>query len=606
MKFQKHTKNGGRGGSSTTHIMSVEDDPFACFGDDDDDDDGNCDGDDEAARARVREIMLATSNVVIQPANTGAAANANTMSTFHSYYEDQAERTAALPWPDVPPLYLGPMKLTDTLDEEGGGRGYVALEDLPPGTLVLVEEPLVVGWSDSQLGRRLGLESIRYILEQNDAAHIVKCIEKLHPQRERVNYVLLCGDATHLPTKKKKSRECSKSLLDEVQILNMISELKQDKQNVNMAQSLVKYATEHSIMNSDKSVITENDIYRMLLTLQYNGFDSGLYLHFCIFNHSEDPNCIKFRPTDDLMDGTKSRYSEARTTRFVRKGDALTLHYIENPREVSHVKRRRILWEQHRFDIGDENEYGKFLDANTIKTGHLFNDNERGKYIFESELIHGKFPPSTREMKKKGLKEDMTDDPDDEDRNYAPTTSNIERSLDELEYILIDLRGNFEGLSLSSSSFDQLAALELTIVELIFASKSALGNDYHILLSRCYRLHLDVNELLMIHCSTKLTKKQLAELIARSLPSIVSLLHSRRLRLGNDHPDVARTYHDLAMGIRALLTNSSRILLSLKLDGMLTLDDCSRMEHKCRSERDRIDRLYPRDVDDILESVRRK
>jgi len=421
-----------------------------------------------------------------------------------------------------------------------------------------------------------------------------------------VNYVLLCGDATHLPTKKKKSRERSKSLLDEVQILNMISELKQDKQNVNMAQSLVKYATEHSIMNSDKSVITENDIYRMLLTLQYNGFDSGLYLHFCIFNHSEDPNCIKFRPTDDLMDGTKSRYSEARTTRFVRKGDALTLHYIENPREVSHVKRRRILWEQHRFDIGDENEYGKFLDANTIKTGHLFNDNERGKYIFESELIHGKFPPSTREMKKKGLKEDMTDDPDDEDRNYAPTTSNIERSLDELEYILIDLRGNFEGLSLSSSSFDQLAALELTIVELIFASKSALGNDYHILLSRCYRVHLDVNELLMIHCSTRMTNKQLAELIARSLPSIVSLLHSRRLRLGNDHPDVARTYHDLAMGIRALLTNSSRILLSLKLDGMLTLDDCSRMEHKCRSERDRIDRLYPRDVDDILESVRRK
>jgi hypothetical protein len=151
-----------------------------------------------------------------------------------------------------------------------------------------------------------------------------------------------------------------------------------------------------------------------------------------------------------------------------------------------------------------------------------------------------------------------------------------------------------------------LAALELTMVELILASKSTLGNDYHILLSRCYRLHLDVVELLMNHCSTKLTNKQLAELIARSLPSIVSLLHSRRLRLGNDHPDVARTYHDLAMGIRALLTNSSRLLLSLKLDGMLTIDDCSRMEHHCRLERDRIDRLYPRDVDDILESVRRK
>jgi hypothetical protein len=581
--------------------MSVDQlDPFACFGEDDDDDDDEDDGDDQASRVRAREILdhYNTDSVIIQPINTiAAAANAKTIgTTFHSSYEDQTERTATLPWPDVPPLYLGPMELTDNLEEEGGGRGYIALEDLSPGTLVLVEEPLVVGWSDRQLGRRLGLESIRYILEHKDAHHIVKCIEKLHPQRERVNDMLLCGDdATYLPTKTKKSRECSKSSLDVVQILNMIFELKQDKQNVTMAQSLVKYASELSILNSDKSIITENDIYRMLLTLQYNGFDSGLYLHFCIFNHSEDPNCIKFRPANN-----KSRYSEARTTRFVRKGEALTIHYIENPREVCHVTRRRILWEQHRFDIGNENEYGKFLDVNTIKTGHLFNDNDRGRYIFESELIHGKFPPSTRE-KKKDLEDDATNDTDD-----VPTTSNIERSLDELEYILVELGGNFEGQSLSASSFDQLAALELTIVELILASKSTLGNDYHILLSRCYRLHLDVVELLTNHCSTKLTNKQLTELIARSLPSIVSLLHSRRLRLGNDHPDVARTYHDLAMGIRALLTSSSRLLLSLKLDGMLTIDDCSRMEHLCRSERDRIDRLYPRDVDDILESVRRK
>lgn len=570
-------------------------DPFACFGEeDDDDDDDDDDGDDQASRVRAREILDHTNYVVIQPVNTAAAAAKTIVTTFHSSYEDQAERTATLPWPDVPPLYLGPMKFTDTLKEEGGGRGYIALEDLPPGTLVLVEDPLVVGWSDRQLGRRLELESIRYILEQKDANRIVKCIEKLHPQRERVNDVLLCGDATHLPTKTKKSKECSKSSLDEVQILNMISKLKQDKQNVTVAQSLVKYASELSILNSDKSIITENDIYRMLLTMQYNGFDSGLYLYFSIFNHSEDPNCIKFRPADNLVDdGTKSRYSEARTTQFVRKGDALTLHYIENPREVSHVTRRRILWEQHRFDIGDKNEYGKFLDANTIKTGHLFNDNDRGRYIFESELIHGKFPPSTRV--KKDLVDDATNVPDD-----VPTTSNIERSLDELEYILAKLQ------SLSASSFDQLAALELTIVELILASKSTLGNDCHILLSRCYRLHLDVVEVLISHCSTKLTNKQLAELIARSLPSIVSLLHSRRRRLGNDHPEVARTYHDQAMGIRSLLTNSSRLLLSLKLDCMLTIDDCSRMEHHCRSERDRIDRLYPRDVDDILESVRRK
>lgn len=291
-------------------------------------------------------------------------------------------------------------------------------------------------------------------------------------------------------------------------------------------------------------------------------------------------------------------------------GEALTLHYVENPREVSHATRRRMLWDQHRFDIGDEHEYGRFLGVNTTKTGHLYNGNERGRRIIESELVRGKFPPSMREVK----------DPHDDDASgrghhndgegdFAPTTHNIERSLDELENILVELEGTLEGHSLDDAHgthFDRAAALELTIGEMIAASKSALDNDKHILLSRCYRLHLDVVEVLLKYCASELTLGRSFDLIARSMSSAASLLESRRLRLGNDHTDVARTYHDLAMGIRALLSNSPKMLLKLRLEGMSTLYDCSRMEHRCRSERDRIDRLYPRNVNDILESVRKK
>lgn len=262
---------------------------------------------------------------------------------------------------------------------------------------------------------------------------------------------------------------------------------------------------------------------------------------------------------------------------------------------MSHATRRRRLWDQHRFDIGDEVGYGRFLDVNSTKTGRLYNDNERGHRIFESELVRGKFPSSTREGNDL---DDASNDRDDGRRgDYVPTTLNIERSLDELEGMLVELGSS----DADGTHFDRAVALELTIAEMIAASKSALGNDKHILLSRCYRLHLDVVEMIL-----KLTHGQSVELIARSIPSAASLLESRRLRLGNDHPDVARTYHDLAMGIRSLLSNSPRRLFSLKLEGMSTLDDCSRMEHRCRFERDRIDGLYPRDVDDILESVRRK
>ena len=47
----------------------------------------------------------------------------------------------------------------------------------------------------------------------------------------------------------------------------------------------------------------------------------------------------------------------------MRAGEALTLHYVENPREVSHATRRRMLWDQHRFDIGDGG------DATTARAG---------------------------------------------------------------------------------------------------------------------------------------------------------------------------------------------------------------------------------------------
>ncbi len=73
----------------------------------------------------------------------GATQRGTTLPSFRSSYDDQRSRTSSLPWPLRPPLYLGPMALCDELPDEGGGRGYVATEDLPPGTCVLIEEPIV-------------------------------------------------------------------------------------------------------------------------------------------------------------------------------------------------------------------------------------------------------------------------------------------------------------------------------------------------------------------------------------------------------------------------------------------------------------------------------
>ena len=134
-----------------------------------------------------------------------------------------------------------------------------------------------------------------------------------------------------------------------------------------------------------------------------------------------------------------------------------------------------------------------------------------------------------------------------------------------------------------------------------------LENTHHILLSRCRRLHTDAIELLLSNCTSTLTEKQSIDLMGRFLTSVQPLLESQRSRLGADHPDVARTYQDYTMAIQALLSHSPKKLLSLKLDGLSTLEQCSKVEHNCRVEKKRIEAMYPKDVDDfILESVKKK
>ena len=338
--------------------MAPADDPFACFGDpsfpssssSSDDDDDNCDDDDrdDDARDRARRLVerynddaaaasaargapdnrrsLTTAtttergNDLAAAAADAATAPSSSSSSISSSPEDQAERTSHLPWPSHPPLYLGPgVILTSSLEDEacGGGRGYVAYIDLPPGALVLVEEPLVDGWSEGQLGRELGLESVRHILEGGDANDVVGCMEELHPRRARVDdvvrrrrrrgrdddavAVVVDGDGDRGGSPKDErgggaaaaasSTTASADALEAAQISDMMSEMEGDGDHAAGARSLVSYAERRSVTNSDGSPLDAIDVNRMLLAMRYNGFDSGLYLHFSMFNHDEGEFC---------------------------------------------------------------------------------------------------------------------------------------------------------------------------------------------------------------------------------------------------------------------------------------------------------------------------
>jgi len=141
----------------------AEDDPFDAFGDDDDNDD---DDDEEQANINNKEAM-AVARSLVKAANERVKLpheNLRTITTTqaiilenndddrrHSQLEDLAFSGALdLNWTD--PVYKGKIVLVSSLPL-GGGRGYVASEIIPPGTLVLVESPMME-WPEDQLGKK--------------------------------------------------------------------------------------------------------------------------------------------------------------------------------------------------------------------------------------------------------------------------------------------------------------------------------------------------------------------------------------------------------------------------------------------------------------------
>ena len=223
------------------------------------------------------------------------------------------------------PLYLGPMVLT-TQDRFGGGRAYVASRDLPPGTLVLVEEP-IVKWPTDQLGKPLDLISVKHVLSTRKAQEFLHDLEEFHPTKATVD------DA--IPTTTPSSGPS-------VQVGDMMT-MFQNQLDPDRVEELVQLAKDRSLTNGNNTAVSATDILRLLLALRYNGLESGIYLHVAMINHSCRPNCTKFLPH-------MTNYSEVRTTRHVAAGEAMTISYLSQI--ASHATRRQILWDQHRFDIG--------------------------------------------------------------------------------------------------------------------------------------------------------------------------------------------------------------------------------------------------------------
>jgi hypothetical protein len=541
--------------------MTEEDDPFDVFGDDDgdDDDDGKTGSQtqsiEENEGSRIARSLVDQTNEKLRQVSTDASPIAATTTTGietevasamaaaeekkNSEIMSHFKELKLHSWPS--PLYKGPMMLVAKLPF-GGGRGYIAVKRLDPGTLVLVEEPMME-WPSEQLGAQLDLISVRCLLEHPNAVKLVHDMEEFYPTKENVDCV---GDNDDQIEDDSSFKE---------QVSDMIQSFRSQFPQHDVHQ-LVQLAQDRGVTCRDTTHISSTDVLRMFLALRYNGLESGVYRHVAMFNHNCHPNCAKFLPASN------QRYSEVRTVRAVAAGESLTISYV--PRVMSHASRRNYLWEQHRFDIGAA------LKGDRLKI----------------ELIRKSLPPSFI-------------------HRWDPTTSvthHIETATEELEKMYTESSGDTDGGTAPPEVWEIVKALEVSSLELYNEAVTQLMNERHIILLPCLSLHLEACQL--VQRAPGLSTAVQLNILSRMISTTRKLIALQEAVLGPDHFDLARTNLDLADAI-AELQSRSRKHLPID-PSQTSVQDWSAVEQKSRREHLRIKALYPHDADEMVVEQKKK
>ena len=156
-------------------------------------------------------------------------------------------------WPDAPPVYTGPVRLVE--DDGVGGRGFVAERDVHPGELLLLEAPHLT-WAEAHAHEPLPM--LRQVLQSVQAVALLRAMAQLHPVALTPT-LRQAWQATHAEA---------------------------------VALLLPGFRTLRGELGEPEAC---TELLRLCLTLQFNGFSSGLFLHQAIFNHgcAAEANCDK-------------------------------------------------------------------------------------------------------------------------------------------------------------------------------------------------------------------------------------------------------------------------------------------------------------------------
>ena len=269
--------------------------------------------------------------------------------------------------------------------------------------------------------------------------------------------------------------------------------------------------------------------------LDHNGLTSGLYEKISMINHSCRPNCIIYPPKPSSLG-----MAEVWSTRAISAGEECLICYCPSssaailPQEQALTKIRLYLLEQHGFEC---------RCLRCTENFEVSNEEES----FEDELVD-----LERELLMSKLY--STHEAVDTYRKMIKWSSRVLRSIEDCK-ISVELLGRTAKLGVSAA----VAAMETLASVPQYQSK------------------LKYFALKFVTLNIELEKFQL-------------------LYLGETHPDLARTYHDIAEGLSGLIANDPEYTVANFLHDGITkqLEDLQQFQRVSRDKSLRIQNLFNR------------
>lgn len=215
---------------------------------------------------------------------------------------------------------------------DGGGRGLYVGESIRAGTTLLVEQHIQIGASTRTRSSGPRPTPAAYLRDMlfascnEGAVALDLALTVLHPiDLESVQ------PATLELVESENRLECN-----------------QLEQDVSTAVAREGDAAARNLHQYIEAAAKEKDcMMRLLLTMRFNAFHSGVYFALAMLNHSCRPNCTKFG-----QDASRAQYpdcSELVAIRDIEAGEELCISYLQ-PVEQAHCVRSEILRHQHFFN----------------------------------------------------------------------------------------------------------------------------------------------------------------------------------------------------------------------------------------------------------------